>query len=365
MPLLRGWAILAVLANHATGSGFVAMFWWAHRYRPVTSPNYDQLGTLSYHILTAINQLAMFSVPAFLFMSGLFITFAVRGSSPVLSWKVIRARLVFLLWPFLIWSILVFAVDGLLGTFHSPTEYLVKLVTGNATGAYFFVPLLVQFYLLSPFLVRWAKARPRSLLAVSALLQWALVSVPYLGAIIGRSAALYQVVNSLDWVFVRWSFYFILGLTFGFHSKSVGAWLARHRLALLIGTIILGSLSVLECQLLYRATSNWKWAYTLFKLSSTLYAVAFVLTFLACKSSFSVLSRTVEQIGKMSYGIYLIHPKVLELMAKVAYHVAPGLLAHQLVLAFLLFVGGLGGAWSLVTIAARSPLRRVYRYVFG
>ena len=43
--LLNGLAIQAVVANHASGWGITAMFWWAHRYLPVESPNFDQLGS--------------------------------------------------------------------------------------------------------------------------------------------------------------------------------------------------------------------------------------------------------------------------------------------------------------------------------
>ena len=74
IPILRGLAILAVVYNHATGWGYTAMFWWADRYRQVGSlPNYDQMGSLPYYVLAVIQQLAQFSVPAFLFISGFFI----------------------------------------------------------------------------------------------------------------------------------------------------------------------------------------------------------------------------------------------------------------------------------------------------
>lgn len=365
IPILRGLAILAVVCHHATNWGFIAMFWWVHRYRPVTPPNYDQLGTLSYYALTAINQLALFSVPAFLFISGLFITYAARGSSPVLSWKVVKARLINLFWPYLIWSMVIFAGDGLLGTVYSPAEYIGKLVTGNAVGAYFFIPLLAQFYLLAPFLVRWAKARPGLLLTLSALLQLVMVGIPYLGGDWDSSVALQGMLKTLDWVFIRWTFFFLLGIVVGFRRKSVGDWLARHKWGLLVAAALLWVLSVVESQLIYRATSDWDWAYTPLKLSSAFYAVGFILAFLAWNTQPSVFSRTVERIGGMSYGIYLVHPKVLELTARLVYHVAPGILAQQLVLVPLLFALVLGGSWLLMAIVARSPARRVHRYLFG
>ena len=364
IPLLRGWAILAVVCNHATAWTFIAMFWWVHRYRPVTSPNYDQLSSLPHYVLTALNQLALFSVPAFLLISGFFIAYAARGEPPVLSWKVIRTRLLALLWPYLIWSAVVFVIDALLGTVHSPIEYVTRLLTGNAVGAYFFIPLLAQFYLLSPFLVRWVKARPWLLLALSALLQLALVGLPYLG-LLDSSVALQRGLRTLDWVFIRWVFYFVLGVVVGFRRKQVADWLARYRWVMLALTVLLGASSVLESQLLYQAASEWDWAYAPLKLSSTLYATFFILAFLGWASRPSTLSRTIERIGGMSYGIYLLHPKALELTAKVIYHLAPALLGYHLVLALVLFAMVLGGSWLLMTIMAKLPMRKVYRYLFG
>lgn len=365
VPLLRGLATLAVVCNHASSWGFIAMFWWVHRYRPVTPPNYDQMGTFSYYILTAINQTALFSVPAFLFISGLFITYAARGSSPVLSWKVVKARLLNLLWPYLIWSSVIFIGDGLLGTVYSPIEYLRKLVTGDAVGAYFFIPLLAQFYLLSPFLVRWAKARPRLLLTLSALLQLVMVGTPYLGGVWGSSVALQRALRALDWMCIRWSLFFTLGMVAGFRRKQVGGWLAHHKWGLLAAAVLLGILSVLESQVICRITFEWDWAYVPLKLSSTLYAVAFVLAFLAWDARPGVLSRAIERIGGMSYGIYLVQSKALELMAKLIYHAVPAMLAQQLVLTLVLLVLALGGSWLLMSIVARSPARRVYHYLFG
>lgn len=364
IPLLRGWAILAVVCHHATGWGFIAMFWWVHRYRPATPPNYDQLGTLPYYVLTTLNQLALFSVPAFLFISGLFIAYAARGAS-TLSWKVVKARLSNLLWPYLIWSIVIFIGDGLLGTVYSPMEYLTKLITGGAVRAYFFIPLLAQFYCLSPTLVRWAKVRPRLLLALAALLQLVMVGIPYLGGIWGSSVAVQGTLEALDWVCVRWAFFFIFGVIVGFRLEQMDGWLARYKWGLLAAAALLGVLSILESQLIYKATAYWDWAHAPLKLSSISYAVAFILAFLAWNARPSTLSHIVERVGGKSYGIYLVHYKGLELAARLIYHVAPGILAQQLVLAFLLFVLMLGGAWLLMDIVARSPARRMYRYLFG
>ncbi len=362
IPILRGLAILAVVCNHATGWGYTAMFWWVHRYRQVTPPNYDQAGTLPYYSLVVIQQLALFSVPAFLFISGFFTAYAALGSQPSLSWKVVRVRIINLLWPYLVWSLVIFGGDFLQGTSYSLVEYLRRLAVGDATGAYFFVPLLCQFYLLSPFIARWGKARSGQLLLVSALIQLTVTGLLYLRLF---GVVLPDVRSSSDWVFIWRAFYFPLGVACGFHLKLVRQWLSRFRWELLMATVALGALSIIESEMLYDLTQDYGWARGVSKFSTFLYTVAFILFFLAFDKILLPFTRTINWIGIRSYGIYLLHPKVMEFAAKVIYHIAPWLLAHQVLYQPVLVVSSMGISLLFMTGVAKSPARKFYRYLFG
>ena len=167
--LLMGLAIIAVVCNHAAGWGYTAMFWWTDRYRPVTVPNFDQMGSLPYYGLSLLKQLTVFAVPVFLFVSGFFISYASRGRKSGLGWKTARVRIVGLLLPFIIWS-RSYSSSMRRGMRYSPGEYLHRLVFGNATPAYWYIPVICQLYLLSPLLVPIAKTRWRLLLSISGLL---------------------------------------------------------------------------------------------------------------------------------------------------------------------------------------------------
>ncbi len=167
--LLMGLAILAVILSHAAGWGQIAMFNWADRTRPVIAPNYDLVGTLDDYILLVIRQITAFAVPAFLFCSGFFVAFAARSNRGVFTWRMVRVRLVNLLIPYLIWSVLWYGLDTVQGHGYPPGKFLTNLVTGmtDGSGSYYFVPLVCQFYILSPFIMRLAKSRPRMLLTVA------------------------------------------------------------------------------------------------------------------------------------------------------------------------------------------------------
>ena len=157
--ILAGVSILAVICNHSAGWGFTAMFAWTDRYLPVAVPNFDQMGTLSYWVLISIRQITVFSVPAFLFVSGFFVAYAFRGSDSKKQWKIIKTRLVNILIPYLIWSMAIFFIGYIIGERNNILEYLLRLLRGGAINAYFYIPVILQFYLLSPVLFRLAKSR--------------------------------------------------------------------------------------------------------------------------------------------------------------------------------------------------------------
>ncbi len=369
LPLLSGLAILAVVCNHATGWGYTAMFWWAHRYRPVASPNFDQLGSPAYYGLVALQQLALFSVPVFLFISGFFMAYAAQGSGQGSIWKPVRIRILNLLWPYLVWSFAIFVGDGIQGHVYSPTQYVYELLTGGAITAYFYIPLLCQFYLLSPLIVRLAKNHPALLLVSAAAIQLAASSLFYLQF---AGLRMPEAVLHSSWLFVWQAFYFPLGVVIGLRPRSLPQLFTRLRWALVALTVVLAVASIVEAEWTYRALAPqqfdiqaFDWTHSYVKVSSGLYAVAFILTFLAFDIKRGKLPAALNWVGARSYGLYLLHPELLVLLGRVFYHVAPWLLSQQLLLTAILIVLGAGIVLLVMEGIARSPLRNTYRYLFG
>ncbi len=360
IPLLRGLAILAVVCNHAVGWGYVAMFWWTDRYRQVASlPNYDQRGSPTYYVLLAVQQMALFSVPAFLFISGFFVSYAARGG---LRPKMVRTRVLHLLWPYLFWSLVAFACDGVLGKLLTPGEYLRRLLVGKAVPAYFFVPLLIQFYLLAPWLVRLARDSGTALLVGAAVVNLVTVGVSY-AILIGVDVvdALYKT----GWLCPWYALYFPLGIVWGFRYKAIKAALARFRWWLAAATIVLGVASILESEAIYCSTHDYAWARGGLKFSSVLYALAFIASFMSFEWKGVAADSLIVRLGNRSYGIYLVHPKVLELASKAIYNLYPTVLGCQMLYQPLLVVVGVAVPMFVMSVAQRSLFRKVYTLVFG
>ena len=357
---LYGLAILAVVSNHAAGWGYTAMFWWTHRYRPVTVPNFDRVGTLPYYGLLIIKQLSVFSVPAFLFVSGFFVVYAFNLNRSNSEWQIIKVRLVNLLIPYVIWSFVIFMLDYLLGIRYSLAESVKRLLFGQAAGPYFYIPVICQLYLLSPFLVRMVKSRWKLLILGAASIQLGIISWNYLYK--------FEIISMKPLpasVFTAWIFYFCLGLLAGHHIHRFMSWLSSFRSQLTFTVILMAFLAIIGPGYLAVSTGSPTWLSNTLMISTSLYATVFLFWFLVNNRSALPFNKEFNLLGKRVYGIYLIHPIVLMLTSKFIYHVAPQILAYQIVYQPILIASAIGMPLILMTITSRTRIRKYYRYLFG
>jgi peptidoglycan/LPS O-acetylase OafA/YrhL len=359
--LLNGLAIIAVVSNHAASWGYQAMFYWTLRYSSVTPPDFEKVGTLSYYVLAIFRHLSIFSVPSFLFVSGFFIAYAARGRQKNVSWKIIGTRIWNLVLPYIFWNLVLFVIYALLGQIYSPIDYLLSMFLGRTIGPYFFVPLLIQFLLLAPFLVPWARNRPQLLLALMALLQLVTIGILYIRLI---NPDLLPFERFPNWLFTRMAIYFPFGIVFGFHLQSMKKWLAKVKWGLLIAFIVLAVLVLVEQGYLYQNTELLYGA-TFPSFSAMVYALVVILCYLAFEKVSIPFAKSLNRIGNKSYGIYLVHPIVLMVVARGTYHFIPNLLAYPVLFLFFLIICGIGVPLLLMEAMVKTPARKLFRYVFG
>ncbi len=362
--LLSGLSILGVILNHASSYGFIAMFWWTDRYLPVAVPDFSQMGNVAYYSLRLVEQLVSFSVPAFLFISGFFIALA-RGRGPADTWQVARARIWGLAVPYFLWSTVTILSRGLLGESFTSTELLELVLLGQAAPHYYFIPLLASLYLLSPLLIRAARASSRWLLSISAFVQLIALCARY-PLLLGTSSALVDTLVDLTpaWFFAGSSFFFCLGIVACLQLRSFSEWLARAKGALLLASVVLLGLGVWEWEVLL-SRSGEPWIPFNGTALDALYSAAFILAFLAFESVRIPRSRWLVDIGTRSYGIYLIHGLALMSTAKLIYHIAPQVLAHQTMFMPILVAAGLGVPLALMAATKRSPARKYHALAYG
>jgi probable poly-beta-1,6-N-acetyl-D-glucosamine export protein len=368
---LNGIAILGVILFHAAGMGFTAMFSWSHRYLPESIPAVSQVGNVSYYGLRLIEQAMVFSLPAFLFVSGFFISVQ-AGRTNKVRWQAVLSRTKNLIIPYIIWSVIVmglnFALDG---RRYGLVDIGRNLLTGRSSPVLYFVPLLIQFYLLSPIFVRLARWNWKVLLVVTALLQL-LVQLSAYPAYLGMDPAWsLPLMNSVPkWLFLARIFWFPLGLIIGFHSEKVSAWISQQNTRLWIAALFVFLLALVEWEIYYQVTSITStmpipWLDHRETLLDSIYTILVIFGLLGLASSKLPVFKQVSSIGAKSFGIYLTHAIAIEYTARLVYRFFPQLLGYQIILLPLLIFVGLAIPLLLMYLVNMLPDRKVYTYLFG
>ncbi len=355
--LLNGLATLALPIHHATGYGISALFLWTDRYMPVEVPNYDQIGSPAYYAIIFIQQIDYFALPAFMFVSGFFAAFA-AGNTAKLKWTIVRSRVWQLLVPFLIWTV-IFFILFLRRVPEGPAEILDR---------YYYIPLIIQFYLLAPFLMPLAKKRPWLVLIVAAALELGRFTL-HLHDKLGFSFAGDDVLQMLTprWLFPTLFFWFVFGAVAGFHRRPLTDWLQRKNVKwyLLAATIGLAVLSLIEYWFFVQLTGQ-EWLGPYFGgYARQVYSLAFILCFLAFDRLEVPLSAQLSDLGTKSLGVYLTHNRIMYVAAVIMYRQFPSVLGMTFIYMTILVIVSLGGSLLLMAVVKRSPARRYYRYLFG
>ncbi len=363
---LNGLATLGAILYHASGWGFIAMFWWTDRYRPVSVPNFDQMNTISYFSLRFVEQWIIFAIPSFIFVSGFFLAFATGRSRNTVGWNVIFNRVKKFLIPYILWSLIMIAMDTVFGApLPSPDRIAVALVTGAATPAFYFIPVLIQLSLISPFLIPLAKDHWKLLLFVAGLIQFSISAMRYtqiLGLDVPALGPFLFLTRT--WLFPTFIFWFVLGIIFGLHNQEIKPVIYRWRWLALSGWVIFLALGMIEWETLLRLSGQ-DWIPSQETMLDNLYAICFLLAFLAFDRFPLLLNKKVEYVGSRSFGIYLSHSLILILASKVIFNLAPFLLQYQILFQPILITLGLAIPLVMMQVMTKTPARRFYSVFFG
>jgi peptidoglycan/LPS O-acetylase OafA/YrhL len=360
---LNGISILCVILFHAEGWGMVAMLSWADRYGAVPA---DQIGTFTYYLFRLVEQLVVFCIPAFLFVSGFFIAFVTGRAQKTVSWKIVGVRIRDLIIPYTLWTLVYWTLFFLEANFmdgrsFTLQEYIHMYLTGGTDPASYYVPMLIQFLLLSPLLVYWAKAHPVSLIVVTGILQLA-VQMQYYPAVVGMDIPYTNFIPK--WLFMTRILWFPLGVAVGFHVKPVQMWLAQHKRGLLIAALVLFPLAMVEWELMQAYSGQIALQHQETFLD-TFYSLAVIFAFLGYYQTKLPYSQTLDELGSKSFGIYLIHTLAMTYAARLIAVRLPQFLAYQLLFFVVMIIVGLGTPLILMAVVNRSPLRAYYKYIFG
>lgn len=319
--MLRGSAIICVVIIHSSNMGFQF---------PGDSFNFN------FTILS--RQLINIAVPLFLSISGYFlIKKNISNSDEYFSF--IKKQIPKIYIPFLFWSSVLFILGVLIfnkSIFHE----LFKLVIFQSSGPYYFIALIIQYYILLPLLKHLANLRG---LIISLVISLATVGIIfYIRNYMGINLPLILYAGNFPILLV----FFVLGLYLGSLKE-----ISIHNKLLISLVITFYLLSCFESYFLYSLFGDGVLAATVMKPTSFMFSI-FLIIYLFKNIDF-FKSKILEYLGKISFGIYLIHVFMLAVIPPLIIKFSPSLVEKQFIYQFILASTTLIFCFLIILIARK------------
>ena len=301
------------------------------------------------------NHLVRFAVPLFIVISGFLLYWTDQGNPFVPTRQFYQKRLHKILGPYVIWTCLYCLLNFYLLRLSSPWLFLTtlgnSLLWGNAYYHLYFLIIILQLYLLYPFLRNWMLRSARSLLGASLLISGTVQILLYLyllGVITlpARYSLLY--VRA----FPVWLFYFVFGMYAAAQFMKT-----RPKETGLSPALVLWMVSLI-IMLLDSKLSGIQGS--IVRPSVMLYAIASYYFFYAlARSSGPGKGLWIGWLSAQSFLIYLMHPLVMTSLTILTRHLGyPSLWTGSQ--GMLLFYGATVAITIMATyLVSRTPLANI------
>lgn len=256
------------------------------------------------------NQWSRFCVPAFIFISGLLLTYR-NEPGTFRYYRFVKRRAVDLLVPYVLWTLLSIMNLHKWGTINPDW---IRRVVFTGWGYYFqlyFIPLIFQFYILSPVFLWLFWGRRGPVFAAIAVL----FNIAYLGYyqmtflhIMPQTEFTRTIFNNIQGNFPAWVGYFALGCLVGQRVDSFRTFVSRMSWWL-IGPIYAAALGLLLWDYYYSVTVTGNLmnpGENFMRPVVMLYSAAAILLFWKV-ALLRPDTRFLRTLGNYSFGIYLVH----------------------------------------------------------
>jgi surface polysaccharide O-acyltransferase-like enzyme len=295
LDILRALAIFAVILIHSLSGALYGASWSS--------------GTFKFYLL--LDQFCRFSVPLFVGLSGYTLTLKYKDNliniGEFFRRRVLRLIPWYLFWSALIFSYIRFSVFWI-GAPHFPFWKVIFL--GKADYHLYFVPMILQLYVLFPFLIFLLKKWGKWFLALIFLMEMFFYFV--LGEFaVGRITLPFLLNDQQQYIFSgTWIFYFVLGIYLALDSQLVN-FAKKYKFPFLAILFLAFCWEVFNTFNLTYSFHDLTLATRSTRIPVLIYATFFYLTITAVMDYFNVLPRKLYRllvgIGQRSYVIYLLH----------------------------------------------------------
>lgn len=334
----RGVSIVFVVIAHAAGYG------WEFQAQPG--------GQVNFYFSLAMRNLALFSLPMFLFVSGYWLA-SVKIASRAEYNDFMRKRVARIAIPYLFWSVLLVAWQAFRSHSYSPQEMVMKIVLGQADGPYYFILLMIQFYILAPLFSQWARSGLGMLILIAA-------HVLCVAALYVMRAGFYP---DLSYATVKLPFFSWLSLfPLGMYVRNRPD--LPERFSFLVygcAAVLLFIVQMAETEF-WMARGWWEFAISDVRFSSLLFGVAMIFCFMQLRDR--EWPKWLVTLGEYSFGIFFIHGVIMRGTAAGLAKI-PGLADMQPLFQPVLVSISVGLSCAVITVTRRLAGRELSSRLFG
>ncbi|NMO02303.1 acyltransferase [Gordonia sp. TBRC 11910] len=298
-----------------------------------------------------------------------------REMSPIAFW---RRRFGLVVWPYLLWTLIYAITDHVVISGHpfgSASTELAELgrnlLTGDGKYQLYFLLISMQIYLAFPaisWLLRRVGHHPWRLVGGAAAIQISMFAVyQYAPRPSGSGwATFYDVAwKSLP----MYALFVAIGALGAYHRDAVHDWLRDHAVTVLVAGLAGGTVTVIAYWLTTTPTSVPAAATTPWNPTLLPWLVGgFALLWMVAMwwnhhrgDGRGVVGRVVTYATPRAFGVFAVHPLVIDLLARAGYFTGIFTWFPQsgVTRAALLVVAVLGCSLLLVDVALRTPLSRI------
>lgn len=296
IPIIRAIATMLVLCIH------------------LIAQLYNANGVIVDPILGYFNQISRLGTPIFAVISAFLLTSSTLKREFDLSYFA-KSRFTKILIPYILWTTLYIILRSLFSNTYYPagTPIIKYYLLGTAEIHLYFILVVIQFYVLFPFVHKLKKGAP----LIIAYIIGTVINAVWLqygkDTLTFHNETLNALVNSKAFI-LNWLSFFFLGIGYAKYYKEINEFVLKHKIYFkLMGIILFIDLIIkIDITHLYGSTN----------IANIIYIpcfLALLIIFYNHIKNYTFLTQVLTVIGNYSMGIYLIHVLLIMVYRQIPY----------------------------------------------
>ena len=235
-----------------------------------------------------------FCVGIFIFLSGYFVNIK-KVENNKKGWIIKRLKRLGI--PFLIFSALA-ATIALIENHNSISEYIIDIVLGRASAQLYYIVVLIQLVILTPFIIKIIQSKKKSL-NIGVIL----ITPVYLIVLAILNIKYHYQLPQYATIFLGWILYYYLGIYYKINKDNISLIKFKNKKCILVPVILINCCINIY---MYKIGINYGYVISQVRLLNMLYILYVIVVILKFENRFKNIN-CLTKLGDLSFGIYFIH----------------------------------------------------------